>query len=591
MPGAAPFFTIITATRNAAAALPRLLKSLAGQTYRSFELIIQDCVSTDGTVAVVEAWRDRLPKVSMVSEPDTGIYDAWNKALPRIRGQWVLFLGADDFLLNTSALAFAAEDLAALPVPILYAASPIALVNAAGCALDVLLPSRTLEKDFPFGMPVPHQGLFQHRRLFLTERFHPTLRASGDYDFFCRTAIPDNLIYLDRVYVCMGLGGLTGNLHGMWRLHLENLRISRHYFPTAHRLFLFWRIACGLVFKAIALFSSEATGRVVADWYRRLKGKPALWSASENASLSIFSLAPNKTNNSMWPESVTDVLVLKKKVVFSLLVATVDRIEQLRGLLVSLTKQSCRDFEVLIADQNPSGFLDGLVVEFQSILPLRIIPVSNKGVSAARNALLPHVKGSFITFPDDDCWYEADTLEQAAAFFATNLHVHGLLGRCCDPFVSILPDPWRSGHAFTRFSAVQYGATFVQFYRKEVVDVVGGFDSELGPGTGLPYGCGEDNDYLLRVLAADFYVVYAPSIRVCHPDISRIPFPFEKVRSYAAGRMHLLHKHNFPLWFKLANVAYPLLRLPFEGRKAWPYRKTMFLARLSGLLAGKKMKC
>ena len=85
-----PLFTIITAAYNAAATLPRLLDSLAGQTCRDFELIIQDGASKDDTVAMAESYRHKLPALSLASEPDTGIYDAWNKALSRVRGEWVL---------------------------------------------------------------------------------------------------------------------------------------------------------------------------------------------------------------------------------------------------------------------------------------------------------------------------------------------------------------------------------------------------------------------------------------------------------------------------------------------------------------------
>ena len=273
---------------------------------------------------------------------------------------------------------------------------------------------------------------------------------------------------------------------------------------------------------------------------------------------------------------------------FSLLIATVNRTESLRRLLASLEEQSYRDFEILIADQNPPGFLDELYAEFQNTLPLRVITVPDKGVSQARNALLPHAQGQLVAFPDDDCWYEPETLEQAVAFFAANPHVHAVLGQWHDPAGSIRLQA--SGRAINRFSAFRRGGTLVQFYRKAVVDAVGGFDPELGPGTGtgLPYGCGEDTDYVLRALAAGFAVVFTPSVRVCHPEVSLTSFSPEKIRSYALGRMHLLRKHNLPLWFKLVNIAYPLLRAPLEGRKAWPYRKAMFFGRLAGFFDGWK---
>jgi glycosyltransferase involved in cell wall biosynthesis len=61
-----PFFTIITATYNAAATLPRLLDSLAAQTCRDFELVIQDGASTDATAAIAEAYRERLCRPSLL---------------------------------------------------------------------------------------------------------------------------------------------------------------------------------------------------------------------------------------------------------------------------------------------------------------------------------------------------------------------------------------------------------------------------------------------------------------------------------------------------------------------------------------------
>ena len=174
--------------------------------------------------------------------------------------------------------------------------------------------------------------------------------------------------------------------------------------------------------------------------------------------------------------------------IFSLLIATLNRTDPLRCLFESLAQQSCRSFEVLIADQNQSGFLDELCAEFQTTLTLRKLSVSAKGVSQARNALLPHARGAFIAFPDDDCWYSPDALEQALTFFAVYPHAHALLGQWHDPAGPNRPHPQRSGRAINRFTAFQSAGTLVQFYRKAVVDAVGGFDPELGPGTDLPYG-------------------------------------------------------------------------------------------------------
>src|SRR5262245_48790230 len=89
----APLITIVTATMNAAATLPITARSLAGQHGADFEWIVADGASTDGTLDYLS--RCEMP-VCWTSAPDRGIYDAWNKACRRARGEWLLFLGAGD---------------------------------------------------------------------------------------------------------------------------------------------------------------------------------------------------------------------------------------------------------------------------------------------------------------------------------------------------------------------------------------------------------------------------------------------------------------------------------------------------------------
>lgn len=98
-----PFFTIITSTLNVIETIERCVKSVAEQTFRNYEHIIVDGASTDGTVEFLNS-RKELFSV-LISEPDTGIYNAWNKALKYARGEWILFLGADDILADKNVLS------------------------------------------------------------------------------------------------------------------------------------------------------------------------------------------------------------------------------------------------------------------------------------------------------------------------------------------------------------------------------------------------------------------------------------------------------------------------------------------------------
>ena len=91
-----PKISIIVAVYNSKKTLQRCIDSVFSQTYPHKELIIIDGGSTDGTVDILRANNDKI--TYWKSEPDNGIYQAWNKALDHAKSDWICFLGADDYL-------------------------------------------------------------------------------------------------------------------------------------------------------------------------------------------------------------------------------------------------------------------------------------------------------------------------------------------------------------------------------------------------------------------------------------------------------------------------------------------------------------
>lgn len=93
-----PFdLTIITVCRNAAGTIGDTLRSVADQKIAGIEYIIIDGASTDETLALVNEYSAIVD--TLVSEPDTGIYDAMNKGAAFAQGRYVCYLNADDSLL------------------------------------------------------------------------------------------------------------------------------------------------------------------------------------------------------------------------------------------------------------------------------------------------------------------------------------------------------------------------------------------------------------------------------------------------------------------------------------------------------------
>lgn len=94
-----PKITIITVTYNASKHLESTIFSVINQTYPNIEYIIIDGGSKDETVDIIKKYAKHIDY--WVSEPDKGIYDAFNKGWKAAKGEWILYLGADDELINT----------------------------------------------------------------------------------------------------------------------------------------------------------------------------------------------------------------------------------------------------------------------------------------------------------------------------------------------------------------------------------------------------------------------------------------------------------------------------------------------------------
>lgn len=97
-----PRVSIITVCYNAANVLETTIDSVVGQSYPNIQYIIIDGGSKDGTLDIVQRYSDKISV--FVSEPDKGIYDAMNKGLKYVNGEWVNFMNAGDTFHNSNVV-------------------------------------------------------------------------------------------------------------------------------------------------------------------------------------------------------------------------------------------------------------------------------------------------------------------------------------------------------------------------------------------------------------------------------------------------------------------------------------------------------
>jgi len=250
-------------------------------------------------------------------------------------------------------------------------------------------------------------------------------------------------------------------------------------------------------------------------------------------------------------------------VTFDLVVATVDRVEELEAFLASLERQTRKDFRVLVVDQNDDDRVEGVLGRHT---PLRVERLrAPRGLSRARNEALSHLKADVVAFPDDDCVYPDDLLERVAARLGPG--VDGVTGR--EP-------SWTTAAAvLTRDNLWNRAISFTIFLRRELVERIGAFDERLG----LPSSSGEEIDYLIRALDAGAPIEYDPALVVLHPQ--------KPVDLAAAGARdgasigYLLRKHRYPPRM----LARMLLR-PALGAVVDPRRANFHLSTLRGRLRG-----
>ena len=98
------FFSIITVCYNCRAEIESTIRSVLSQSISDYEYLIIDGASGDGTAEIAKEYADNHSHVSVVSEPDHGIYDAMNKGVRFAKGDYILFMNAGDTFYSDTVL-------------------------------------------------------------------------------------------------------------------------------------------------------------------------------------------------------------------------------------------------------------------------------------------------------------------------------------------------------------------------------------------------------------------------------------------------------------------------------------------------------
>ncbi len=218
--------SIITAVRNGAEAIGTTLDSVAAQSHDDIEHVVVDGASTDGTVAVV---RERGRRVArLLSEPDRGVYDAFNKGLALATGDVVAFLNAGDSYLDADVVATVAKVFAAQDVDAVFGDVLIVDPHDPGRILRNYRSARFGPGRMAGGFMPAHPTLFLRRELYRRlGGYDASYRIAGDFELCVRAFVHERARYhyLPRALVRMPQGGLsTRGWRSKWIITLEMRR-------------------------------------------------------------------------------------------------------------------------------------------------------------------------------------------------------------------------------------------------------------------------------------------------------------------------------------------------------------------------------
>jgi len=267
-----PLITVVIAVYNGRKTLCECLDSVLAQTFKGIELVVVDGGSNDGTKELLQSYSGYL--AYWKSEPDEGIYDAWNKALTVARGQWICFLGADDYFWDREAVGRLVPTLLSAWPEYRFVYGDIHMVSSRGEVVETLGSSWASAKaSMRYTMCLPHVGMMHHRSLF-EERgvFDTSFKIAGDYELLRRELIHRDALYIQGTVAGQRYGGVSTKTEHIVRAMKENGRAIRKQ-DGSIPIQWYWLLLTA-IFKARAydLFGVRG-GRRIVDIYRLLTGR------------------------------------------------------------------------------------------------------------------------------------------------------------------------------------------------------------------------------------------------------------------------------------------------------------------------------
>ena len=220
--------SIITAVYNNCTHIENCIKSVLSQTYTDIEYIVIDGGSTDGTLQIIESYRNKITIIK--SEPDKGMYDALNKGIALVTGDVIGFLHSDDFFYNTTVVTSIAKAFNNVHIDGIYGDLQYVDKTNADLVIRYWKSKPFNYKMLSIGWMPPHPTLFLRSKVYFETGCNLRYKIAADYDFMVRVLVNTKYTfeYLPIIITRMRVGGASNkSLRNVFRKSKEDYLIMK----------------------------------------------------------------------------------------------------------------------------------------------------------------------------------------------------------------------------------------------------------------------------------------------------------------------------------------------------------------------------
>lgn len=239
-----PEFSIVTVCFNSERTITRTIESVLQQKFKDYEYIIVDGASKDRTMDIVKSFETKFEgRLKYISEPDKGIYDAFNKGVRMSTGKYVWIVNSDDYI-EPEALQVLADFISSHnwnTLPII--SGGMKFVSQTGKINSISMPTgegleRAYKNDY---IGIPHPATLVPKEIYDRHGIFDTYyKIIGDNDWFHRVyAAGEKFEFVDFVITNMSDGGISNQF--IYRKSLrDRMHFLKKFYPSPITRFIHW---------------------------------------------------------------------------------------------------------------------------------------------------------------------------------------------------------------------------------------------------------------------------------------------------------------------------------------------------------------